>query len=218
MHVVRGLAVIGVAMAAAVVAAPQLASAHARYKSSAPGKSEVVQQAPAQVEITFTEEIQKIAGSYSMTVTDSKDAIASTGPAVINEQDRSKMSVALPDTLPPGRYVVHYSNVSDADGDPFDGAFAFYVATQPTAADQAADAALAAAEAPEATDTAAPGGATSTKAPSTSAASPAVAATPASGSGDGGSNTGLFVGIAVAVVVVVVLAGGGYLYLQGRRR
>ncbi len=216
MKVVRGLAVVGVAMVVALAAAPRPASAHARYKSSVPGKSEVVRQAPARVEVTFTEEIQKIAGSYSMTVTDSNDAVASSGPAVIDEQDRRKMSVAMPDTLPPGRYVVHYANVSDADGDPFSGAFAFYVATQPTAADQAADAALAAAEAPEATDTASPGGATSTQAPSGVATQRPAAATPASGSGGGGGSA-VSVGVIVAAVVAVVAAGGGaYYWFRGR--
>jgi methionine-rich copper-binding protein CopC len=216
MRVVRGLTISGVAMLVALVAAPPLALAHARYKSSIPGRSEVVAESPAQVEITFTEEIQKVAGSYSMSVTDAKDAFASSGPAVIDEQDRSKMSVPLAAGLPPGRYVAHYNNVSDADGDAFAGAFAFYVATQPTQADMAADAALAAAEAPEATDTAAPGAATSTKAPSTAAASPAAAATPASGD-SGGNKTGIVIGIAVVVVLAAAAAGGGYVYLQRGR-
>ena len=215
MTVVRSLAIIGVVMLAALVAMPQLASAHARYKSSTPAKSEVVPEAPAQVEITFSEEIQKIADSYSMTVTDSNDAIASSGPAVINEQDRSKMSVNLPSNLPPGRYVVHWNNVSDSDGDPFAGAFAFYVATQPTPADVAADAALAAAEAPEATDTAAPGAATSTKGPSTGPTTPAASGTPASGSGSGGGSA-LNVGVIVVIVVVVVAAGGLAFYWNRR--
>ncbi len=211
MNVVRGMAIIGLAMLAALVAAPQLASAHARYKSSTPAKSEVVPESPTQVSITFTEEIQKIAGSYSMTVTDSKDAIASSGLAVINEQDRTKMSVEVASSLPPGRYVVHWNNVSDSDGDPFAGAFAFYVATQPTPADVAADAALAAAEAPEATNTAAPGAATSTKGPSTS---PAASATPASSGG--GGNSALNVGVVVVVVVVVVAVGGLAFYWNRR--
>lgn len=233
-RVIRGPGVIGVAMLAALGAAlfatPDSASAHARYKSSIPGKSEVVATAPAQVEITFTEEIQKISRAYAMSVTDSKDAVVSSGAAVINEGDRTKMSVALTPGLAPGRYVVHWNNVSDADGDPFAGAFAFYVATQPTAADQAADAALAEAEAPEATNTAAPGAtaptsastaapspsAAATKEPSTGAASPTAAVTPSSDGGDEGSNrTGLIAGI-VVVAVVVVAAGGGYVYMRQR--
>ena len=214
MNVIRRSLFVVAAVLLALVAVPQLASAHARYKSSTPGKSEVVQTPPTQVEITFTEEIQKIADAYNMTVTDANGAIASNGPAVINEQDRTKMSVPLASSLPPGRYVVHWNNVSDADGDPFAGAFAFYVGTQPTPADVAADAALAAAEAPEATDTAAPGAATSTKAPSTGPASPAASATP-TGSG-GGGNAVLNVGVVVVVAVVVVVVGGFAFYWSRR--
>jgi methionine-rich copper-binding protein CopC len=215
MHTVRILAASSVAVLAAIVAMPNLASAHARYKSSIPGKGEVVSVAPEQVEITFTEDIQKVSGSYSMAVSDSSGAIASTGPAVIDEQDRSKMSVPVASNLPPGRYVVHWSNVSDGDGDPLSGEFAFYVQTQPTADDLAADAALATAEAPEPTETAVSGGATPTQGPSIEAASPAAVATPAS-SGGGGSNTGLIVGI-VAVIVILAAGGGGYVYWRGRK-
>jgi methionine-rich copper-binding protein CopC len=216
MRTVRVLAAMGVAALAAVVVMPNLASAHARYKSSIPGKGEVVTVVPAQVEITFTEDIQKVSGSYSMTVTDSKGAIASTGLAVIDEQDRSRMSVPVASNLPPGRYVVHWSNVSDGDGDPLSGEFSFYVQTQPTADDLAADAALATAEAPEPEQTAASGDATSTQPPSFQAASPTAVTTPASGGG-GGSNTGLIVGVVVVIAVVVVAGGGGYLYWRGRK-
>jgi methionine-rich copper-binding protein CopC len=215
MHNVRVLAAMGVAILAAAVAMPGLASAHARYKSSTPGKGEVVSAPPAQVEITFTEDIQKVSGSYSMAVSDAGGAIASTGPAVIDEQDRSKMSVPLASNLPPGRYVVHWSNVSDGDGDPASGEFAFYVSTQPTADDLAADAALATAETAEPEETASTGAATPTQGPSIGAASPAAVATPSSSSG-GGSNTRLIVGI-VVVIVVLVAGGGGYVFWRGRK-
>jgi len=213
MRFVRGLAIIGVAMLAALAAAPQLASAHARYKSSTPAAGAVVDTAPPEVVITFTEDIQKVSGTYNITVTDANGAQANSAPAVIDEQDRSKMSVQVPSNLPPGRYVVHWNNVSDADGDPFAGAFSFYVGMQPTSADAADDATMAAAQAPEATGTAAPAPAT-TKGPSTGPASPAASATPASSGG--GSNTGLFIGVGVVVAAVLVAAGGFVVY-RGRR-
>lgn len=209
------------------IALPDAASAHARYASSIPGTSEVVQASPARVEITFTEEIQKISGSYGMTVTDRGNDIVSSGPAVIDEQDRHHMSVPLAPDLPPGRYVVDWNNVSDADGDAIAGAFAFYVGVQPTAADVAADRALAEIGAPEVTpggtDTASAGSAATappaSTAPATVPASASAAPTAASAS-DGSSdvgNTGLLVGLGIAAAVIVV-AGGGFLLFRSSRR
>ena len=69
-----------------------------------------------------------------------------TGDAVLNDADRTLMTVGLQPELPPGRYVVQYNNVSDADGDPFAAGFAFYVGVEPTAEQLAADALARAAE------------------------------------------------------------------------
>ncbi len=212
MRFVRGLAIVGGTMLVALVAIPQLASAHARYKSSTPAAGAVVEMAPPEVAITFTEEIQKVSGTYNITVTDANGIQANSASAVIDEQDRSKMSVQLPSSLPPGRYVVHWNNVSDADGDPFAGAFAFYVSAQPTADDLAADATLIAAGAPEATVTSAPGSAGTPR--------PAATSTPIGGTsikgGGSSSNTGLFIGAGIVVAAVLVAAGGFVVY-RGRR-
>ena len=45
------------------------------------------------------------------------------------------MSVPLQPDLADGRYVVHWNNVSDEDGDPAEGAFSFYVNYEPNAVD-----------------------------------------------------------------------------------
>ena len=206
---------------------PQAVSAHARYKSSVPGTSEVVQASPARVEITFSQEIQKVSGSYGMTVTDRNNTLVSMGPAVINDQDRSRMSVQLTPNLPPGRYVVNWTNVSDADGHDTPGAFAFYVGLQPTAADVAADKALAeigpAELTPAIADTASPGSVATvppaSTAPATGPATASAAPTAASASdgSSGSSNTGLLVGIGI-VAAVIVVAGGGFLLFRSSRR
>jgi hypothetical protein len=137
------------------------------------------------------------------------------------------MSVPLKPNLPAGRYVVNYKNVSDDDGDPFAGAFAFYVQTPPTTVDKANDAQLALIAAPgtpgagttPGTPTAVVTVANATAIPSVTEAQTALAtAIPSTGT-DGGSssNTGRDVGIGIGIAVVVVLLAGGGWYVLARR-
>jgi methionine-rich copper-binding protein CopC len=226
-----------IALAGAVVtlvgigglALPSTASAHARLKSSTPGVSEVVQTSPSQVVIIFTEDVQKVSGTYGISVTKDRGPDVTAGPAVLDDTDRSKMSVPLQPDLAPGRYVVEYHNVSDDDGDPFNGAFAFYIQTQPTAVDKANDAQLAQigpAEGTPGADATASSG-TPSAAPTTSAATvpatggaTAVATTDASSTSDnGGSNTGRNIAIAAAIVVALAVAAGAgwFAFLRPRR-
>ena len=99
--------------------------------------------------ITFEEDIQGTAGSYGITVTDSSNASATSGPAVTDASDATKLSVPLKSGLANGRYVVRWNNTSSDDGDALNGAFSFYIGTQPTSADLAADQELEAVEANE---------------------------------------------------------------------
>jgi len=215
------VAVAGVALA--MWATPTTALAHARYKSSTPATREVLSISPAKVTVTFTENIQKVSGTYGIDVALDGSSSVTSGAAVIDPGDRTTMSVPL-NPLSAGRYEVHWKNVSDDDGDPLEGAFSFYVDTQPTAADLEKDAALSAIGAPDETPgatTSAGGSPAATTAPvatattvSISAASPAATSTSGSNSG-GGSNSTLI--IVVVVVALVVVAGvGGFLYLRGR--
>jgi methionine-rich copper-binding protein CopC len=100
-------------VAAAIVGFAATASAHARFKSSTPGKGEVVQTSPSQVEIFFTQAVQKVSGTYGIEVARDRGAAVTTGPAVIDENDRTHMTVQLQPNLTPGRYVVQWKNVSD---------------------------------------------------------------------------------------------------------
>ncbi len=214
---------VGTVTAALIVALvamllPQAALAHARYKSSTPAKGEVLQVSPIQAQITFTEEIQKVTGTYGITVEKDRGASVTAGPTVIDEQDRSKMSVPLQADLPAGRYVVRWKNVSDADGDPLEGAFSFYVKTQPNAVDLANDKQLeaigAAEETPDAT-TEATSAATSPA--NTTPAATRAAATPGSSAGSGGGrNTWLYAGVGVVVAVVIGAAGAWFMLTRGR--
>jgi methionine-rich copper-binding protein CopC len=137
------LSLAAIAVALTVVLSPAApASAHARYESSTPSKGEVLATGPAEIEITFTQEIQKIDGTYSIDVVKDRGLSVTAGPAVVNDDDRRKLSVPLQGGLPDGRYVVNWTNVSDADGDAAEGAFSFYINYRPNAVDLENDAQL----------------------------------------------------------------------------
>jgi methionine-rich copper-binding protein CopC len=220
-----GLAAALVALAVGTALAPHPALAHARYKSSTPGKGEVLATSPPAVEIVFTQNVQKVAGAYGIAVNRDRGGPVTSSPPTLDDADRSKMSVPLQPNLPAGRYVVNWKNVSDDDGDPLEGAFSFYVAAQPTTVDLANDQQLAQVGANLETAQAGTPGAGSTP-PATArpgvtgtaaatAASPT--AVPASSGSGGGSNTGLFIGIGVAVAIVLIAGGGWFTFMRGGR-
>jgi methionine-rich copper-binding protein CopC len=157
----------------------------------------VLSASPSQVSITFTQDVQRITGTYGIDVTGPGGTSATAGAAVLNDEDRSIMTVALAPDLASGRYVVRWRNVSDEDGDAASGAFSFYIGIQPTAADLAADAALEDVgqdETPEVSPT--------TASQATPALSPTRAPPSAEGNDDDGGNA-----VAVTVAVVAVIAG-----------
>jgi hypothetical protein len=150
------------------------------------------------VSITFTQEIQKVTGTYGIDVTDEAGVDVTEGDAVLSDADRSVLTVGLQPELPPGRYIVQYKNVSDADGDPYAAGFAFYVGVEPTAEQLAADALLE----PE-DETPQPVGST-TPAPGRTPAASATAVAPGGDDDDGGGGaTWIILGVVIAVGVVV---------------
>jgi methionine-rich copper-binding protein CopC len=182
-------------------AAPLSVAAHGRYKSSLPKKGEVLAAAPASVEIVFSQQLQKVAGTYGIDVTDAAGASVTADNALLDEADRSRMTVALEPDLEPGRYVVRWHNISDDDSDPAEGAFAFYVGAEPTPADLEADRELAKVGSEEATPT-----------PVATIPTPDGTDPP---DDDGGDNGLLIGGIAIAAVIVAV---GGAVIVLARRR
>jgi methionine-rich copper-binding protein CopC len=196
------------------------ASAHARYDSSTPAKGEVLAASPAQVQVKFSQDVQKITATYGIEVAletggGSPGAGVTAGPAVLSDDDRSIMSAPVQPNLPPGRYVVRWKNISDEDGDAAEGAFSFYVGVQPTETDLAADRALESIDEEE-TPQASPTGART--APAATPPSASATATPATDDDDDdGGNTGLIVGIVVVVVLVAVAAGGAAVVLRRRQ-
>lgn len=218
-----------VALLALTLASPRPAAAHARYESSFPAKGEVLATSPDRVEITFTQEIQRVSGAYDISVNKDRGPSVTAGPAVIDEDDRRIMRVPLQPDLAPGRYVVNWRNVSDEDGDEATGAFSFYVQTPPNEIDLRNDEELAligeedaATATPAAVATATaettPGQGSPTAA-TTTAVTPAATSAP-DGADDGdedGSDSGLVIVIVTVIVVGVVAAAGAFFVVQRRR-
>jgi methionine-rich copper-binding protein CopC len=217
------------ALAAAWMAGAVPVFAHARYDSSTPGKGEVLATSPARVEITFTQEIQKIGGSYGIDVVKDRGLSVTTGGAVVNDADRMKLSVELQPELAPGRYVVNWRNVSDEDGDPAEGAFSFYVGPyEPNTVDLQNDAQLEQIgaeedETPATGDTPVSSDDTPTPSDTPSSAPPAgetPAGTPVgaeSSDDDDDDGSAAVIAIVVAVVALVVIAAGaGWLAMRRR--
>jgi len=189
----RGLGRFTAAFAAlaTVILSVSAALAHARYDHSTPGQGQVVQSAPAQVDIYTAQDMQKQAGADEITVerndaANSGGQLVSTGATTVDDNNRRHFFVALQPNLPAGRYVVSFKNVSDEDGEADHGQFAFYVGNGPTAAQKTLDGQLAITSQDEDTK-------------------------------HSDSHTGLIVVIVVVVVVVIALIIAG-LFIQRRRR
>ncbi len=179
------------ALVAVVLSAPA-ALAHARYDHSTPAQGQVVQTAPAQVDIYTAQDMKKQAGADEITVERNDSAnsggqVVSTGATTVDDNNRRHFFVALQPNLPAGRYVVSFKNISDEDGEADHGQFAFYVGTGPTAAQAALDKQLAITAQDEDTK-------------------------------HSDSHTGLIILIVVAAIVVLALIATGLFIRQRRRR
>jgi methionine-rich copper-binding protein CopC len=205
------------ALVVAFVMAVTVADAHARLDESTPAVGEVVQTSPPQVSITFSQEVQKIMGTYGIDVLDGTGTEVTVADAVLSDDDRRLLTVELPPDLAAGRYVVEYKNVSDEDGDEFQGAYAFYVGRQPTPEELALDEALVGEE-EDATPTAETATTPTASAEETRAAAP-TSSTPVDDvddDDDTGGNITLVLVIA-AIVLVALLVTGGFFLLSRRQ-
>ena len=190
-----------------VPAGPALA--HADYDRSAPARDEVLAQAPARVDVWFTQEVFRQEGSNFVRVFDESDAQVSDGDGVVDDDDRTHIFAELPAGLGNGRYIVRWKTTSDDDGDEDEGAFCFYAGVAPTAEQEAECAAFEEEEEPTATAGAA---ATATAvAPQPTPTAPVAAGD----EDDGGVSTALIVVVAiVGVAIVVVMAGGAIVWFR----
>jgi methionine-rich copper-binding protein CopC len=223
----RNAGVTSVALVAALAVATT-AWGHAHPETLTPAKGAVLQSAPSAVDIVFVQEIQKTAGSYGITVQLDGGASVTSGAATIDAGNAAHLSIALTANLAAGRYVVNWHNVSSVDGDPAEGAFSFYVKTQPTAADIAKDADLAMIGQEEmGTPTAmpmeptviAPAPATSPVGAASPAASAPSAALPRTGDGGsrGGKHDGMILIVAMAAGVAAAVAGAATIAVRRER-
>ncbi|MCX4590791.1 copper resistance protein CopC [Streptomyces sp. NBC_01549] len=119
---VRALLLLLLAVAGAVLAGATPASAHAALTGSTPQQGAVVNQAPTQVSLTFSERVALSDGSVR--VLDPKGKRVDTGKAV--DLGGTTYGVKLHSGLPDGTFTVTYQVVS-ADSHPVSGAFTFSI-------------------------------------------------------------------------------------------
>lgn len=109
------------------------ATAHAAYESSTPAFAQVLDRSPSEISIRFTQELFRREGANGIVLTnvDSGSEVRLGKPEIDNE-DRHMMTVAVVESLAPGRYVVTWTNLSAEDGDSDSGSYPFYVGRSPS--------------------------------------------------------------------------------------
>jgi copper transport protein len=107
----------------AVLAGARTASAHAELVSSSPANQEVLEQAPTEIVLQFTEGIDPIDPGIRLVDADGNDVDLG---AVDQSAGADRMRSAVPDTLADGTYVVAWQGVS-ADSHRVRGSFTFSV-------------------------------------------------------------------------------------------
>lgn len=123
------LAWIPLACLAITLVMPCAAHAHARVLRSNPAKDATLMQPPARVDIWFDELLDDGFNSIEVFAAGDVDAAKrtglQTGAVVLDEKDRTHLSVGLP-PLPPGEYAVEW-RVLSRDGHSAPGRFRFRV-------------------------------------------------------------------------------------------
>lgn len=114
-------------LACLALAGVGVAFAHADYARSEPGAGAVVAEAPARVDVWFTQDMFRRQGANWLRVTGPDGADVTAGDAVIDDDDRRHMWVELQPNLPPGEYTVAWHTLSAEDADDHDGVFTFLV-------------------------------------------------------------------------------------------
>ncbi|HKY54565.1 MAG TPA: copper resistance protein CopC, partial [Anaerolineales bacterium] len=106
-------------------------SAHAVLERSNPEANAVLQQAPVQVELFFTETLEPNISTIS--VIDSNNATVDAGDVRVDPSDPRRMTVTL-HALPDGVYTVTWKALSTIDGHLTTGTFPFAVGDENAAA------------------------------------------------------------------------------------
>ena len=85
----------------------------------------MIPRAPERVEIWFTQELFRREGANVIEVRAPSGERADAGDPVVDDRDRTHLSVGLAPGLPAGRYAVDWQTLSAVDGDTARGSFAF---------------------------------------------------------------------------------------------
>lgn len=117
-------------LTALILGGGQRAFAHAAYESSTPADGEGVSESPEQVEIVFSQEVARQGGLPTVMVVNQFGDVTADEP-VLDDTDRTRLTVDLPPALGNGRYTVIWHTLSDEDGEEAQGAFHFYVGEGP---------------------------------------------------------------------------------------
>jgi methionine-rich copper-binding protein CopC len=123
----RLLGVLGVLAVGLVFVGVGVVYAHADYARSEPGAGAVVAEAPARVDVWFTQDMFRRQGENWLHVAGPDGAEATAGEAVIDDDDRRHLWVELLPNLPAGEYTVTWHTLSAEDGDDEEGTFTFTV-------------------------------------------------------------------------------------------
>ncbi len=102
-----------------------LAAAHAEPVKVRPGDGAVLNERPAEVALDMSQEMAREAGANDIDVFDADGNEVSAVAAVIDNANRSRLTVPLPADLLPGRYTVEWKTLSSEDGDPASGTVSF---------------------------------------------------------------------------------------------
>lgn len=121
----------------ALIIIARMAFAHAEYDRSEPAAAAVLERAPTQVRIWFTQDLFRRKGQNSITVYTSDSQQIAQDSVVIDDDNRRLMTVTLSPTQVSGIYTVHWRAVSAEDGHTGEGEFTFTVGAAAT--DQVGD-------------------------------------------------------------------------------
>lgn len=100
---------------------------HADYARSEPAAEETLATPPATVKVWFTQELFRRDGENWLHVTGPDGARVDVGDALVDDNDRTLVSVSLADALPDGLYRVDWRALSADDGHPEEGTFEFRI-------------------------------------------------------------------------------------------
>ena len=137
---------LGVVAIAAMISGlpwPSQVEAHASYVRSEPAFAAEMATAPDRIDLWFSQQLFRRQGANTIRLLDSSGFERLLNETLIDSADRKHLFARVAEPLPPGRYVVEWTNLSAEDGDDDSGRYPFYVAYFPNAMDEERDRILA---------------------------------------------------------------------------